>query len=93
MTTIEISLPDELVQRARSEGLLSDTVIQQLLEDAIRRRAGLALLDAARHIHEAGIPAMTMEEIDAEVKALRNERRLRVAAHPDLGPDDDAGRP
>jgi hypothetical protein len=32
MTTIEISLPEDLAERAKSAGLLSDSMIQQLLE-------------------------------------------------------------
>ncbi len=31
MTVIQIKLPDEVAQRARSAGLLSDSAIQQLL--------------------------------------------------------------
>ena len=74
MTMIEIKLPDELVRRAQSAGLLSDAAIQQLLEDAIRRRSGRALLEVAKHIQDAGIPPMSMDEIDAEVKAVRRNR-------------------
>jgi post-segregation antitoxin (ccd killing protein) len=88
MTMIEISLPDELARRAKSAGLLSDAAIQHLLEDAIRRWAGRALVDVARHIQEAGIPPMTMEQVDAEVKAVRAERRARSAAH-DQSPAND----
>ncbi len=68
----------------------------RLLEDAMRRRAGRALMNAARDIQEAGILPMSMEEIDAEVKALRAERRTRETAHNQLQgrePGDDAGRP
>ena len=96
MTMIEITLPDELAQRARTAGLLSDGAIQTLLEEAIRRQAGRRLLDVARGIHEAGIPPMPMEEIDAEVKAYRAERRARVVAESqfrDSRPADDAGCP
>lgn len=75
MTTIEIMLPDELAQRAKSAGLLSDSAIQLLLEDAIRRRAGRALLEVAKRIHEAGVEPLSTAEIDAEVKAYRAERR------------------
>jgi len=74
MTMIEIRLPDELAQRAKNAGLLSDAAIQELLEDAMRRQAGRRLLDVAEGIHAAGIPPMTMEEIDAEMKAYRTER-------------------
>jgi len=80
MTLIQIKLPDELAQRASSAGLLSDNAIQQLLEDAMRRQAGRALLDVARQIQAAGIPPMSDEEIVAEVKAVRAERRAREAA-------------
>jgi hypothetical protein len=75
MTMIEIRLPDELAQRAKNAGLLSDVAIQELLEDAMRRQAGRRLLEVAERIHAAGIPPMSMEEIDAEVKAYRAERR------------------
>ena len=79
MTKIEIELPDELAQRARSAGLLSDGAIQRLIEDAIRRQAGRRFLEVAQRVHEAGIPPMSMEEIDAEVKAVRAERRASDA--------------
>lgn len=43
--------------------------------DAIRRRrAAESLLSIADRVAEAGIPAMSMDEIDAEVKAVRAER-------------------
>jgi hypothetical protein len=80
MTEVLVRLPDELAQRARRAGLLSDSAIQELLEDAMRRQAGRRLLDVAERIHAAGIPPMSMEEIDAEVKAVRAERRARQAA-------------
>ncbi len=87
---IEIELPDEVAQRARSAGLLSDGAIQQLLEDAMRRQAGRALLQVARDIQAAGIAPMSMEDIDAEVKAFRAERRASEAGA--KLPGDDAGR-
>ncbi len=77
MTTIEITLPDELARRAESAGLLSDTAIQDLLEEAIRRGAGRALLDAAKRLHDAKLQPMNDQEIVAEVKAVRAARRAR----------------
>ena len=75
MTKVLLQLPDELARRAESAGLLSDSAIGALLEDAMRRQAGRELLDVVREIHAAGIPPMSMDEIDAEVKAVRAERR------------------
>jgi hypothetical protein len=77
MTELVIKLPDELARRARSAGLLSDGAIQELLEEAMRRQAGRRLLDVAEGIHAAAIAPMTMDEIDAEVKAVRAEKRGR----------------
>jgi len=73
MTELLLKLPDDLAQRAKSAGLLSDAAIQQLLEDAMRRAAGRKLLEVAERVHAAGIPPMTDEEVVAEVKAVRTE--------------------
>ncbi len=80
MVELLVKLPDELAQRAKSAGLLSDDAIRQLLEDAMRRQAGRALLDVAARLQDAGVPPMTDEEVLAEVKAVRAERRARDAA-------------
>ncbi len=87
MTTIQIELPDETAQAAREAGLLTSQALAQLLDAALRRqRAADALLSIADRVAAAGIPPMSMEEIDAEIKAARAERRARRAR------DDDAGR-
>ena len=82
MTQLVIHLPDDLEQRARSAGLLSDSAIQALPEEAMRRQAGRRPRTVVDSIHSAGITPMSMEEIDAEVKAERAERRARAAQGP-----------
>jgi cytochrome P450 len=77
MTELVVKLPDELAQRARRAGLLSDSAIQRLLEEAIRREAGRQLLATAAKVQAAGIPPMSDEEIVTEVKAARAEQRAR----------------
>jgi predicted transcriptional regulator len=77
MTNITVSLSDELAQRVQQAGLLSSSAIAQLLEEAMRRRAGRQLLDIAKRVQAAGIPPMSDEEVAAEVKAVRAERRAR----------------
>ena len=81
MTTVQITLPDALVQRALSEGLLSDAAIQRLLEEAMRRQAGRRLMEVAERLHEANIEPMTDEEIAAEIQAARTERRASAPSH------------
>jgi post-segregation antitoxin (ccd killing protein) len=77
MTELVVKLPDELARRARSAGLLTDGAIQRLLEEAMRREAGRQLLQVAERLHAAGAPPVSEEEIVAEVKAVRAERRAR----------------
>lgn len=73
MTTLKLKLdlPDRLAREAQAAGLLTPEAIKQLLQDAMRRRAGEALLAAAARVAAAGIPPMTPEEIQEEVKAVR----------------------
>jgi hypothetical protein len=46
-----------------------------LLEDAPRRQAGRRSLQVTDTLQAAAIPMMSMDQIDAEVKAYRAERR------------------
>ena len=79
MTTLTIDLPDNIAKQAQDAGLLTPEALAQLLKDAVRRQAGRRLLDAAKRIQAAGIPPLSEEEIVAEVKAVRAERRARQA--------------
>lgn len=82
MARIQIDLPDATAQAARDAGLLTPEALLRLLSDALRRRqAADALLSVADRVASAGIPPMTMEEINAEVKTARAERRKRAGGH------------
>jgi hypothetical protein len=81
MTTIQIELPDATAQAARDAGLLTPQALDRLLTDALRRKqAADSLLSIADRVAAAGIAPMSMEEINAEVKAARAERRQRGAS-------------
>lgn len=77
MTTFEIrfSLPDNVANEAKAAGLLAPEAITRLIEEAVRREAGKRLLDAMQRLRAANVPPLTEEEIAAEVKAARAERR------------------
>ena len=77
MTTIAIDLPDELAEEARSHGLLESAAVEAMIRGALRQRAGRELLEAADKLAAAKFPPMTMAEIQAEVDAVRSERRRR----------------
>ena len=78
MTTLTIELPDELAEEARSRGLLAARAVEAMIRDALHRRAGRELLDAAHELAAAQFPPMTMAEIQTEVDAVRAERRRRA---------------
>jgi len=80
MTTIEIELPDSTAKAARDAGLLTSKALADLLNDALqRRRAADPILSISDRVAALGIEPMSMEEIDAEVKADRAEQRLKIA--------------
>ena len=76
MTKIQIELPDALAQAAKEAGLLTPKALDRLLSDALRKKEAAAyLLSMADEVEKAGIPPMSEEEIQAEVKAVRKARR------------------
>lgn len=77
MTTVEISLPDQLAEEARRAGLLTQDAIERLMRDAIRRQALDELKQARNRMAAVEGPEMTPEEIQEEIKAARAERRAR----------------
>lgn len=81
-TKIQIELPDAIAQAAQAAGLLTPQALDRLLSNALRRQqAGNYLLAIADEVAAAGIAPMTMEEINAEVKAARKERQQRADRH------------
>ena len=79
MTRIQIDLPEATAQAAQAAGLLTPEALARLLNEALhRRQAADALVSIADRVAAAGIPPMSMEEINAEVKAARAERRKRA---------------
>ena len=75
MTTVQIELPEELARRAREAGLLAPESIERVLREALRREAFEELLSVAERVEAAGIPPMSMDEINAEIHAYRAERQ------------------
>lgn len=77
MTTLDIklNLPDSLAQEAGRMGLLEPDSLQALLAEAVRNRRLTQLAEARKRIAAAGVPPLTMEEINAEIEADRAERK------------------
>lgn len=82
MTTVQIELPDATAKAAKAAGLLTPEALDRLLSNALRKRDAVQSLRAvADNVAAAGIAPMTMEEVDAEVKAVRAARRARADRH------------
>lgn len=77
MTEVTVSLPDELARRARNAGLLSDSGIQQALEDAIRHQAGERLRALLAKVDAHPEPAPSEAAITEEIAKARRDARRR----------------
>ena len=76
MTSIQIELPDATARAAQEAGLLTPKALERMLNEALsRKQAADSLLSIAERVAAAEITPMSMEEINAEVKAARAERR------------------
>ena len=82
MTNLELklNLPDRLAREAQAAGLLTPEALSRLLKDAMRQRAGRALLAGAALAARAGNRPMSMNEIQSEVSAVRRARKSRAGA-------------
>ena len=78
MTTLELTLnlPDDLAQRAKDAGLLTNEAIEKLLREQLRRQAGEELRAMLDNVQSTGTP-MTEDEVQAEIDAYRAEKRAK----------------
>ena len=80
MTTVQITLPDELAQKAATAGLLSPEAMEAMLRDQLRRRAGEQLQAMWQRMPFEALTPEIEQEIVEEVRKVRVERRLRGAS-------------
>jgi hypothetical protein len=75
MTTLEINLPDSLAREAKEAGLLTPQAVETMLRERLRAQRIGELRNAVRQMVAAGDAPLTMEEIESEIQAYREERR------------------
>jgi hypothetical protein len=68
---VVLNLPEELVERAKLEGLLDDTRVAAFLEAELERRSRIKQLREDVQKLRSTEPPLSQEEIDAEVDATR----------------------
>ena len=79
MATVQIDLPDALAREAQRAGLLTPQAIEQMVREAIRRRALDEHKEAMDRMATVKGPLMTPDEVQEEIRAARAERRARDA--------------
>lgn len=80
MTTVQISLPDELAQQAANAGLLAPAAMENLLREELRRRAGESLRQMWQRGPAENLTLANEEEIAEAVRQVRAEKRMRGAS-------------
>jgi hypothetical protein len=79
--TIQLDLPDALVKEARKSGLLESERLGELLHEELRReRARKDLGRTLQELHSLPGDCLATEEIQAEIHAVRAERRQRESS-------------
>lgn len=73
---LKLSLPDKLVKEAEAAGLLTPQAIERLLRIEIRKLRVEKLFDATDRLAALDLPALTVEEVEAEIQAARADKRL-----------------
>ena len=77
MSEIVLTLPDDLATEAKEMGLFSPSLAASIFRSELRRRRVNRLFATMDRLAEVGEP-MSEEEVMAEVKAAREERRKRI---------------
>ena len=78
--TIQLDLPDALLNEAKASGLLESAPLGDLLATELRRRkSAFELNRVLEGIRAQPGEPMSEAEIQAEVQAVRRERRAREA--------------
>jgi hypothetical protein len=80
MTTVQITLPDQLAQEAQRAGLLSSSRLEGWLRDQLKTQRVDELFTAMDRMASVDEPAvMSPEEVAQEIAAMRAERRAKGA--------------
>ena len=75
ITTVQITLPDQLAQEAQRAGLHAPEKVEPMLRERLRAGRIDRLAHARRKLVAEPLPAMTPEEIQAEIDAHRADVR------------------
>ncbi len=75
MTTVQITLPDDLAKSAAIAGLLAPKAAEAIFREKLRSKAIADLREMFARSSDDSEPPMTEEEIQAEIDAYHAEKR------------------
>lgn len=78
---VTLTLSDTLAREAEARGLLTAETLEDLIKAEIRRRRAEQLFEAADRLAALPVSPLTDAEIEAEIQAVRNERRATRASY------------
>jgi len=70
---VTLEMPDELMQEAQREGLMSGEALSELIRSALKQRRADELFATADRIAASG-HSLTADEVAAEIRAARESR-------------------
>lgn len=80
MTTVQITLPDQLAQEAQRAGLLTSETIERMLRQQLKTQHVDELFQSMERMAAIDTPAaMSPEEVAEEIRVMRAERRTKTA--------------
>ena len=73
MVTLDLTLqlPKNLLREAQVAGLLRSAPMEKMLRDEVQRLRVDKLFESADRLAKVDLPALSMEEVEAEITALR----------------------
>ena len=74
MTTIQLEIPEDLVESIRRNGRLNQDGLREMLRDALRAKANAFIDDVTGRTERLGIPHMSEEEIQDAIDAVRTRK-------------------
>lgn len=78
MTTVQITLPDQLAREAQNAGLLTSATIERMLREQLKTQRVDELFGAMNRMAAIDTPAtMSPEEVAEEIRVMRIERRAK----------------
>ncbi len=81
MATVQITLPDELLNEVQEAGLLAPDAVEEVFREQLKKKRVDAFFATLERMHAIPDSApMTPEEVAERIRAMRAERRAGAAS-------------